>query len=751
PGMPARSARHNLRQVIYYLRAAIPELRSTEDGGETKVPLLRANRKTIQLNPAGAVSTDTARFESLINGALDHQHLDLLSCEQCRKDLEQAVALYQGDFLADFYLDDSNEFEDWAQVLREAYRRRVLDALEILTAVVMRKKNFAQARQLAEQQLEIDNLREGSYRQLMEALALSGRREEALAIYQSCRQLLVEELGMEPTHRTTAIYEQIVAGEMRFDIPQTQGVRGYELKEEIGEGSFGTIYRAVQPVINREVAIKVIRRRYANNPEFIRRFEEEARMIAHLEHPYVVPLYDYWRDPEGAYLVMRYLKGGSLLSLLKNGPLNPEPASKLIDQVAAALGAAHQEGIVHLDIKPANILIDAAGNAYLSDFGIAKDVGADRALMGAGAVIGTPDYLSPEQILAENVGPQSDQYSLAAVLFETLTGEKPFGDRPVANLIYKHLNQSFPKVMESRPDLEPQIDAVIQKASAKKAGDRYATVEEMAAAFRAAVVGQDVSTAVLISPSAPLHNPYKGLNAFQEQDAGDFFGRDVLVDQSVERLTSPTQRGLDPSARGRLLALVGPSGSGKSSVVKAGLIPALRSGAVPGSEEWFVAEMVPGIHPFEELETALWAIAVDPPPSLVEPMQRDVSGLLRTIRRILPGEKDGILLLVIDQFEELFTLVQDQAQRDFFIESLLVAITTPRSPLRLVITLRADFYDRPLQYQAFGRLLKDSTEIVLPLSAEELTWAIREPARRVGVTLEAGLTEAIVADVIDQP
>ncbi len=751
PGMPERSARHNLRQVIYYLRAAIPELGS--GAGEVAVPFLLANRQTIQLNPDAEVVTDISRFDALLDGVQEHDHIELLSCRQCGDDLEQATGMYQGDFLSDFYLEDSVEFEEWAQVTRESYRRKMLDALEVLTAVASRGKDFPRARALAERQLEIDNLRESSYRQLMEVLALSGRREEALAVYESCRRLLAEELGMQPARRTTEIHDRIVAGELRFDLPQAQGIRGYELKEEIGQGAYGTIYRAVQPVVHREVAVKVIRRKYADNPEFIRRFEDEAQTIASLEHPFVVPLYDYWRDPEGAFLVMRYLKGGSLLSILENGPWQLEPAARMLDQVSAALQAAHQSGIVHRDIKPANILLDEAGNAYISDFGIAKGLDGERALTAAGAVLGTPDYISPEQILDEQVGPQSDQYSLAAVLFETLTGEKPFGEAAVASLIYKHLNERFPLVSESLPGLNPEIDRILQKASAKRPADRFERVMDLADAFRAAVSGRAVIEAVPRAPQAPLYNPYKGLAAFQEGDADDFFGRDVLVDQLVARLSpsGASSRDFETPGKGRFLALVGPSGSGKSSAVKAGLIPALRSGAVPGSEKWFVAEMVPGSHPFDELETALWSVAVDPPPGLVEPMQRDVRGLLRTLRRILPNESGAQLLLVIDQFEELFTLAADAAQRDFFLESLLAALTAPRSPLRVVITLRADFYDRPLQQQALGRLLKESTEIVLPLSAEELTWAVREPARRVGVALESGLAEAIVADVIDQP
>ncbi len=751
PGMPERSARHNLRQVLYHLRREIPDLSPKDSSGQTTaVPLILANRQTIQLNPLADVCIDTAQFEAHSRQAQTHDHLDLLTCRACHQELETAVALYRGDFLADFYLDDSNEFEEWAETSRQTYRRKALDALETLTTVNTRQKAFTEARAFAEQQLEIDELRESGYRQLMEIMALSGQREEALALYETCRRRLAEELGMAPTTQTTALYERIQAGDLRFDVPQVQGVRGYDLKEEIGEGAFGTIHRAIQPGIGREVAVKVIRRRYANDPEFIRRFEAEAQTIARLEHPYIVPLYDYWRDPEGAYLVMRLLRGGNLLASLEGGPWGVEPTLKMLDQIASALAAAHRQGIVHRDIKPANVLFDEAGNAYLSDFGIAKNLTGDMRLTAVGAIMGTPDYISPEQLLNDPVSPQSDLYSLGAVLYETLTGEKPFPDASLAMIIQKQLNEPIPPVSASRSDLPRQIDAVIQRATAKRPRDRYPDVLAMAEAFRQATRENGVHVAgvtpvlsevgVAVPAAVDIINPYKGLRAFQEADAADFYGRETLVEQLVARL-----------AESRFLAVVGPSGSGKSSAVKAGLIPALREGAVPGSEKWFVAEMVPGSYPMEELELALLPIAVDPPPSLLEPLQKDKRGLLRTVRRILPDEDGAQLLLVVDQFEELFTLVEDEARRVHFLDSLLAALAAPRTPLRVVVTLRADFYDRPLQYQPVGELFKQHTEVVLPLTQDELTWAIQEPARRVGVGIEEGVVAAMTTDVVDQP
>src|SRR5829696_5096963 len=153
-----------------------------------------------------------------------------------------------------------------------------------------------------------------------------------------------------------------------------QNLKGYEMRERIGAGGFGAVYRAYQTTVGREVAIKIILPGLANQPEFIRRFEGEAQLIARLEHPHITPLYDYWRDPEGAYLVMRWLRGGSLRDALQNGPFEPRAAALLLDQIAGALSLAHRNHVIHRDIKPGNILLDEDGNAYLTDFGIAKDL-----------------------------------------------------------------------------------------------------------------------------------------------------------------------------------------------------------------------------------------------------------------------------------------------------------------------------------------------------------------------------------------
>ncbi|HET6714268.1 MAG TPA: adenylate/guanylate cyclase domain-containing protein [Actinomycetota bacterium] len=240
-------------------------------------------------------------------------------------------------------------------------------------------------------------------------------------------------------------------------------------------------------------------------------------------------------------------------------------------------------------------------------------------------------------------------------------------------------------------------------------------------------------------PGAIVANPYKGLRAFEEGDAPDFHGRGALIEQLVERLSET-----------RFLAVVGPSGSGKSSVVRAGLIPALRRGAIPASDAWPIADMFPGPYPLDGLEAALLKIAADQPPSLIEQLRADERGLNRAVLRVLPSDRSE-LVLVIDQFEEVFTLVDDEEVRRHFLASLEAAVSDPHSRLRVVVTLRADFYDRPLRYRGFADLFAARVESLVPLSAEQLEQVITKPAERADVSLESGLVAAMLADVAEEP
>jgi WD40 repeat protein/DNA-binding SARP family transcriptional activator len=499
-----------------------------------------------------------------------------------------------------------------------------------------------------------------------------------------------------------------------------RSVRGYELREQVGGGDVGVVYRAYHPSVGREVAIKVIRPELVNQPRFVRGFESEARLVAQLEHPHLVPLYDYWRDPEGAYLVMRWLRGGSLQRALERGPWNLEPAARLLSQIAGALAYAHRQGVVHRDVKPANVLLDEDGNAYLADFGIAARL-VDSESSGR-LITSSPAYVAPEEVAGLPLTPRSDLYGLGLMTFELLTGQRPPMDR------------ALPSLRAVRPELPGALDEVVECATTPDPEERYESVDGFVAAFVAAV-GQ---AGRLAEKYTPAENPYKGLRAFDETDAADFYGRAALVDELVHAVGDR-----------RLVAVVGPSGIGKSSVVKAGLVPALRGGALPGSAPLLVTDMFPGSYPYEELAAALLRVAVERPDDLVEELARDELGIRRVVKRILPPGSE--LLVVIDQFEELFTLTADEATRRQFLAGLTALAGDAHSPARVLVTLRADFLDHPLRDPEFGELLRAGMVAVAAPSEDELAEAIERPARRVGVRFEPGLVSQIVADVRDQP
>ena len=242
-----------------------------------------------------------------------------------------------------------------------------------------------------------------------------------------------------------------------------------------------------------------------------------------------------------------------------------------------------------------------------------------------------------------------------------------------------------------------------------------------------------------LEPAQQTQNPFKGLQAFTEGDVAAFFGRDRLTSEIVRRL----------AAGNRLVALVGASGSGKSSALRAGLIPTMRKGAVGDPDDWLVAQMVPGSRPFRELEVALLRSTLDSPESLAELLDHSEDGLLRAGLRLLP-EHSGRLLLVIDQFEELFTLVESESERLRFVRNLEVALTDPHNRIVVALALRADFYDRPLAYGRFAAMLGDSIINVVPLTPDELEAAAEGPAELAGVEFEPELLNRLLGDVVGQ-
>jgi WD40 repeat protein/DNA-binding SARP family transcriptional activator len=558
-------------------------------------------------------------------------------------------------------------------------------------------------------------LREEPFREhlagmLMLALYRSGRQVEALRMYRDMRERLVEELGIEPGHELQSLELRILerdaallassteVGASRQD--EVHGARGYEVHEPIGRTEFGDRFRGFHGTMAREVSVLVIDETLANTPLFVRQFEAEMQSVSRLEHPHLAPVFDYWRDPHNAYVITPFYQGGTLDSAIADRPLTLGGAIRLADQLAAAIGFLHRHGSGHGAISAASVFLDEELNAYLTDSGLSR-------ISGPGSQIGAAD----------------DVHQLGALIYQVLTLRRPDGVTTVS---------------EWRSELPSDLDHAVSRALHPEPNLRYRRIEEFARALR-----QSAGLDVMAVPGEGIgdverRNPYKGLRAFQEADALDFHGRDALVAEMVEALTSS-----------RLVAVVGPSGSGKSSAVRAGLVPQLRLGAVPSSENWLITEMFPGAHPFEALEAALLRVAVARPVDLYDTLTADASGLTRIVDQLLPADESEVLI-VVDQFEELFSMVASTSDRQQFLNALLFA-TDHESRLRIVLTLRADFFDQPLQYPEFADKFRSNVVAVSPPTRDGLARAISQPALGAGVSLEPGLVTRIVDDVREQP
>jgi formylglycine-generating enzyme required for sulfatase activity/predicted Ser/Thr protein kinase len=268
----------------------------------------------------------------------------------------------------------------------------------------------------------------------------------------------------------------------------------YQVLEEIGRGGMGAVYRGYDPSLDRSVAIKVLAPHLVWERDFVQRFLQEARTAARLQHPHIVAVYDIGEQDGTYYIVMQYVDGRPLDDVLRQeGPLPPERAAAILAQVASALEAAHREGLVHRDVKPANILLRPRDQAVLTDFGIARALAGTR-LTQTGMMVGTPGYISPEQIRGQEVGPAADQYALGVVAYELLAGGPPFaGDTPT--LLHAHVYDPPPPLRARKRELSTAVEGVVLRALAKEPGQRWASVGEFARQLQAAAGGREAAAA----------------------------------------------------------------------------------------------------------------------------------------------------------------------------------------------------------------------------------------------------------------
>ena len=631
-------------------------------------------------------------------------------------------------------------------------------------------------------------------------------------------------------------------------------VAGYLIEGLAGRGGMGVVYRASDPELGRQVALKLIAPQRAGDPRFRELFVRESMIAAGLEHPNVIPIYRAGDDEGRLFIAMRYVEGASLQDLIaERGKVPPGRAARVVARVGDALDAAHARGLVHRDVKPANVLIadpDGEEHVYLTDFGLSAGMSAARH-GGAGGWAGTLAYLAPEQIRGGPIDARTDVYALGCVLFHALAGRPPFATGDEAAALEAHLTQAPPSLADAAPGLPPAMDDVVRRAMAKRPEDRFASAGELGRAALAArydvavlraegdagaatevaarlgeaglqplvlgagdpravaegvgassacvvmvgreglgawareglaaakeISGRDRAfrTVLVLLPGGPEpvdaslafvandpwidlragvadpHGmddlirvlrgaevgpglgpavseacPYRGLEAFREEDAELFFGREEDVARLVERLRTT-----------RFLAVLGPSGSGKSSLVAAGLIPAVRRGALPGGEAWRVLSLAPGAHPLAALAARLRELPGSGSPSAAD-LAADERGLDLAVARALDGRPDDArVLLVVDQLEEAFTLCQDEGERAAYLGNLMYAASIPGGRCVVVVAMRADFYHRLAEHPEL-RSLVAAQQVLLD----------RPP--QAGLELEPGLTRRILTDVSDRP
>ncbi len=281
----------------------------------------------------------------------------------------------------------------------------------------------------------------------------------------------------------------------------------YQIHSPLGQGGMAAVYKAFQPGMDRYVALKILPRQYASDPEFIGRFEQEAKVIAKLQHPHILPIHDFGQADGYTYLVMPLVETGTLADLLKGWALAPGKIRTIISQIGDALDYAHSQGLIHRDVKPSNILIDQRGNCLLTDFGIAKMVEGTKHFTATGGILGTPTYMSPEQGMGEKLSRTSDIYSLGVVLYEMATGKVPFDAETPLAVVIKHMNDPLPLPSRLKPDISRTLETVIMKALAKAPADRFPTAADLVRAVRTAIpesIGEAAEAQVSTVPRKEL-------------------------------------------------------------------------------------------------------------------------------------------------------------------------------------------------------------------------------------------------------
>ena len=284
-----------------------------------------------------------------------------------------------------------------------------------------------------------------------------------------------------------------------------ENVGPYRVMEQLGRGGMATVYKAYHARLDRYVALKVLHPAFLEDPNFLARFQREARLVAKLEHPNIVPVYDFAEHEEQPYLVMKYVEGETLKAHLNRSRLDVDQIWGVVNAVGAGLGYAHKEGILHRDIKPSNVIMATDGKIYLADFGLARIAQSGESTLSSDMIMGTPQYISPEQAMGEkDLDNRTDIYSFAVMLYEMVVGQVPFSSDTPFSIIHDHIYSPLPLPHLINPNVPDDVERVLLKALSKERNDRYESVETLSAAFKKAWDDADVDMADVTMPS-PIH------------------------------------------------------------------------------------------------------------------------------------------------------------------------------------------------------------------------------------------------------
>jgi len=519
----------------------------------------------------------------------------------------------------------------------------------------------------------------------------------------------------------------------------------FELIREIARGGMGQVFLARDTMLGRKVAIKFL---LHDDPDFVQRFLVEARATARCTHENIVTIFEVGEHEGLPYMVLEYLEGKTLSEVLDGHP-STRQFTELMVSVARALERAHEHGIVHRDLKPSNIFVTHRGVVKVLDFGVARMIdragtvseklvaGIDpRKLSSDGrevsvtqtsnSLVGTLPYMSPEQWGADVVDHQSDIWAVGIMFWRALTNVHPAGTWAPDKLKERlcDLSTALPSIATKDPSLPRELVDIVDKCLAKRKTERYANAGDLVADLQHYLAPREARSAEEVCP-------YRGLAAFGEDDAKYFFGRSNEIRTALAQLEEWP-----------LLAVIGPSGVGKSSFVHAGLVPAVRG----TGGAWQVRVLRPGRVPLHRLASILEeSLATGEDAADLMARLVEAPGLFGTLLRQAATRRNQRVLVVVDQLEELFTLCDSDRVRAAFLAALLAAADDPSSPVRVVLSMRADFLDRLAGHKHFLAELSRGLFFLTAPDQENLRETLVRPAELAGYTFE---TDGIIADMM---